>query len=114
MTFEKFTNEVMTLKKFFEIYCHDKHHLASSRNYTIAYHNQTIQIECTLCNECAELFEIAISNLQNCPHDEKPRCRKCPNPCYDKDTWKKIAKIMKYAGIKTGLSKLTSFFSKDT
>jgi hypothetical protein len=46
--------------------------------------------------------------LQNCPHEIKPRCRKCPTPCYEKQEWKNIARIMKYSAIKLSLGKIKS------
>jgi hypothetical protein len=108
MTNEKFRNEIDTLKKFFELYCHDKHQdrIMHEGNYNIPYNNEHYKLNVTLCDECNSLLSISIKNLQNCPHEIKPRCRKCPNPCYKKEDWKAVAKIMKYSGIKLGLGKV--------
>ncbi|CUU69450.1 Nitrous oxide-stimulated promoter [Campylobacter hyointestinalis subsp. hyointestinalis] len=54
----------------------------------------------------------ANERLQNCPHGEKPKCRKCPHICYDKNELKYVVKIMKSSGMKLGLNKLKSFFIK--
>jgi len=107
MTNEKFRSEIDTLKKFFEIYCHDKHQdrIMHEGNYNIPYNDTFFKLEVTLCNECNSLLSTSIRNLQNCPHNPKPRCRKCPNPCYEKEDWKAVAKIMKYSGMKLGLGK---------
>ena len=114
MTNEKFRSEIDTLKKFFEIYCHDKHQdkIMHEGNYNIPYNDTYFKLDVTLCNECNELLSHSISKLQACPHDPKPRCRKCPNLCYEKDEWKQIAKIMKYSGMKLGLGKVGNRLKK--
>ena len=114
MTNEKFRSEIDTLKKFFEIYCHDKHQdrIMHEGNYNIPYNDTFFKLEVTLCNECNALLSTSIKNLQNCPHNPKPRCRKCPNPCYEKDDWKNVAKIMRYSGTKLGLTKAAQRIKK--
>ncbi len=114
MTQEKFENEIKTLKKFFELYCHNKHQNKTMQEgkYKILYKEKYFYLEVLLCDECNNLLSNAIKHLQECPHEEKPRCRKCPNPCYEKEEWKKIAKIMKYAGIKLGLGKIGTRLKK--
>ena len=114
MTNEKFRGEIDTLKKFFEIYCHDKHQDKTMHegNYNIPYNNEYFKLDVTLCNECNTLLSYSISKLQACHHDPKPRCRKCPTPCYDKEEWKKVAKIMKYSGMKLGLGKVGTRLKK--
>jgi hypothetical protein len=37
MSEEKFKNEIETLKKFFSIYCNNKHQNQFEKNYKIAY-----------------------------------------------------------------------------
>ena len=105
MTFEKFKNEVDTLLKFFPIYCKDKHKDQYLEKYEAIYKNKTINFEATLCENCHMLLNYAIQRLQECPNDPKPRCRKCPNPCYEKDKFKQMAKMMRYSGMKLGLTK---------
>ncbi len=117
MTFEKFENEVNTLKKFFVIYCNDKHTNQKKEAYIVPYLDNSLEFEVSLCEECHNLLQYAISKLQECPHEIKPRCRKCPNPCYDKDKYKQMAKIMRYSGMKLGLTKaakrLKNLFKKN-
>ena len=105
MTFEKFESEINTLEKFFPIYCNDKHSKQFEKEYKISYKNQTIEFKINLCKDCHELLGYAIQRLQECPNDPKPRCRKCPNPCYEKDRFKQMAKMMRYSGMKLGLTK---------
>ncbi len=116
MTLEKFENEINTLKKFFNIYCNDKHQNRDKKEYVIPYKEKTFTLEVCLCNECHNLLNYAISKLQECPNDPKPRCRNCASPCYEKEKYKKMAKMMRYSGMKLGLTKaakrLKNFFKK--
>ncbi len=109
MTNEKFTGEVATLKKFFEIYCNDKHTNQKAYNEVLLYRNNQHNVELNLCDECKALLNYSFEKLKGCPHEIKPRCRTCPTPCYDKQEWKQVAKLMKYSGIQLGLSKLKKF-----
>jgi len=105
VTFEKFSHEIDTLKKFFPIYCNDKHTGQLKKEYKVTYLDKEIDFKVNLCNECHDLLRYAILRLQECPHEIKPRCRKCPNPCYEKDKFKQMAKMMRYSGMKLGLTK---------
>jgi len=117
MTLEKFKSEIEILKKFFPIYCNDKHSNQFEQHYKISYKNETIEFNISLCSECHNLLKYAINKLQECPNDPKPRCRKCPNPCYEKDKFKQMAKMMRYSGMKLGLTKaakkLKNIFKKN-
>jgi len=110
MSEEKFQVEIETLKKLLEIYCKDKHNNQERIKKTITYKSLSIDMELTFCKECEVQYEYSVQKLQNCPHIKKPRCRKCPNPCYEKPQWKKLAKIMRYSGTKLKLIKIKNFF----
>lgn len=112
MTEEKFNKNVLILKEFFELYCKNKHDHLLKKTITLIYKKEKIIFDIALCEECHLLIKKAFFNLQNCTQEEKPRCRKCPNPCYDKQTWKKIAKIMRYSSIRISLKKLKNNFTK--
>lgn len=112
MTNEKFTNEALTLKRFFQTYCCDKHTDRSKTTHDLNYKDFNLTLETELCDDCNKLITYSFNQLQKCPHDEKPRCRKCPNPCYDKREWKHLAKLMRYSGFKLGLLKIKNFFKK--
>ncbi|GAB6073897.1 nitrous oxide-stimulated promoter family protein [Nautilia lithotrophica] len=105
MTTEKFKSEVETLNKFFQIYCSEKHTGQFIKEYDISYKDLNMKFNANLCDECHNLLGYAIQRLQECPHDPKPRCRKCENPCYEKDKYKQMAKMMRFAGMKLGLTK---------
>ncbi|GGD46128.1 hypothetical protein GCM10012288_20490 [Malaciobacter pacificus] len=108
MTKLKFETEVATLKKFFETYCLDKHTDLHYKKISVIYQDTEFDISLTLCNECKKNIDYSFEKLQNCPHEIKPRCRKCPNPCYEKYEWKQVAKVMKYSAIKLSLSTIKS------
>jgi len=103
---EDFARELETLKKMFPAYCHDKHGGWFEREYRITYGGKEFKFTMNLCKDCHELFAYAVERLTQCPHDPKPRCRKCPDPCYERDKYKQMARVMSYAGVKLGLSKV--------
>jgi hypothetical protein len=111
MTSEKFISETKTLKKFFTIYCKDKHTHQNSYVKNLHYKNESFNVNFHLCDECKELINYSITKLEECPHKIKPRCRTCPNPCYEKSEWKKLAKLMRYSGIQLGILKIKKFFN---
>lgn len=115
MTNEKFINDTKTVLKFIQIYCENKHKDANKEknNLNLVYKDKdmNISLDYHLCNDCKNTLIYSYERLQECPHDEKPRCRKCPNPCYEKPQWKGLTKIMKYSGMKLGLIKVKKFLS---
>ncbi len=117
MKINQFEKELNTLKKFFHIYCNDKHQNQYSKEYVFSYKDKHFKFNISLCQECHFLFNYALSKLKECPHEEKPKCRKCPNPCYESHLYKQMAKIMRYSGMKLGLTKaakkLKKFFKKN-
>lgn len=114
MTDEKFINDSETVLKFIQTYCDDKHkgEIKVKESQELVYKDKKLctSVHYNLCDACKNTFEISYKNLQSCPHQEKPSCRKCPKPCYEKPDWKRVAKIMKYSGMKLGLTKLKKFF----
>lgn len=108
MTHEKFESEINTLKKFYELYCIDKHENQKIRLEALEYEEKKFFLELNLCPICYEAISYSFNRLQGCPHDIKPRCRTCPAPCYEKQKWKEAAKVMKYSAIKLSLGKIKS------
>lgn len=102
----KFKTEVKTLKDFFECFCENKHKNQKKTNITLIYKEKEVQVDLNLCEDCLDKINYSFDRLLGCPHEIKPRCRKCPDPCYGKQEWKDTAKVMKYSGIKLGLNKL--------
>lgn len=106
METQKFKTDVEILKNFFPVYCHDKHNNQIKKHYAVNYNLDVSRFQISLCKECHKLISYSLQRLQECPHYEKPKCRKCPKPCYDKQEWKALAKLMKYSGIKLGYIKI--------
>lgn len=106
MDIEKFETEAATLKLFFERYCQDRHKERKKRETALEYKENKIVFELELCDECYDNISYSLERLRECPHEIKPRCRKCPSPCYEKSYWKKTSKVMMHAGIKLGLTKM--------
>jgi hypothetical protein len=112
MQTDKFKNEVKTLKKFFQIYCKEKHCGKFEKEYNVHYKDLYLTFNAYLCENCHSLLSYAIDRLQECPHDPKPRCRKCENPCYEKNKYKQMAKMMRFSGMKLGLTKAAQKIKK--
>jgi hypothetical protein len=112
MTAKKFKSEVETLQKFFQIYCYEKHKEQFEKEYNVHYKDLNLIFKANFCNKCHSLLSYAIERLQECPHDPKPRCRKCKNPCYEKDKYKQMAKMMRFSGMKLGVNKAVQKLKK--
>lgn len=106
MTNEKFESETNTLKKFYEFYCKNNHTNQKHNSIKLTYKDKIYNIELLLCKECINNINYSFERLQECKHEVKPRCRNCPETCYDKIHWKKTAKVMKYSAIRLGLSSI--------
>lgn len=114
MTKEKFIHDSETVLKFIQYYCDHKHqeNVKTDGDFQLIYRNENLKkgLTFSLCEECKHSLLYSYDKLQTCPQDEKPSCRKCPEPCYEKKEWKQSAKIMKYSGMKLGLTKIKKFF----
>jgi predicted amidophosphoribosyltransferase len=111
MTESKLVQEAQTLKRFFEFYCKDNKH--PNQELTIStcqLGTFSCSLELTLCSECKRTITYALLRLQTCEKHPKPKCRECPTPCYEKDMWKKMAKVMRYSGMRLGLIKVKERF----
>jgi hypothetical protein len=109
MTFETYRREATTLTTFVTHFCTDKHHGMPKRSRSIPIRyggKQADSLEATLCDACAGIIDYGMGRLQECPFDAKPKCRKCPDPCYERPMWKQVAAIMRYSGMKLGLTKI--------
>lgn len=111
MNEEKFISEVTTLEKFFAPYCKSYHKDQTQKTYLISYKNSEFTIDSSLCKECDELLLYSFERLKECPHEEKPRCRKCKNNCYEKSKFNHLANIMRYSGIFLGFKKMKNSLS---
>jgi len=114
MTKEKFIYDSETLIKFIHFYCDNKHKNDEKKdgaiNLNYNYKNLNQELHYHLCKECEHTLLYSYEKLQECPFVDKPSCRKCNEPCYERDEWKKSAKIMKYSGLKLGFTKIKQLF----
>lgn len=109
MDTNKFDSEVLTVNKFFNMYCSgNKHENSIFRNVKLKFKDKTYDYEIKLCDKCLETVSYSHNRLIDCPQEIKPKCRSCKNPCYDKDKWKAVAKVMRYSGVRLGLTKIKS------
>ncbi len=111
MKFEKFETELTTLKKFFPLFCKDKHSGQKKIPFSLYYKGQDYSFILELCPECELLIRYSFERLQACPHDEKPKCRTCASPCYAKKEWKMVAAVMRYSGTKMKFQQVKDFFN---
>ena len=118
MTKEKLIYDTKTVLKFIQLYCDDKHkdEKKSEKVLQLEFQNNSLHVDLNykLCEACTHTFLYSYQRLQECEFEEKPSCRKCPKPCYERPKWKELAKIMKYSGMKLGLLKIKKFFSKSS
>ncbi|MGB5793340.1 nitrous oxide-stimulated promoter family protein [Poseidonibacter sp.] len=108
---EKFKTELEILDKFISTFCSSKHSTQKDCTIDVVYKKEKYTIKTDLCSSCQEILNYSIQRLLVCPHEEKPRCRKCPNPCYEKQQWKNLAKIMRYSGFKLGFLRIKDLFN---
>ena len=109
MTQEKFQSEVAILQRFFSIYCTNRHKAKQvDTKQVLHYMEHSYELDLCLCDDCYRLINYSFTKLQNCSFHEKPRCRTCKKPCYEKQEWRDLAKIMRYSGIRTGFVKIKS------
>ena len=104
MTLEKYNSEVETLYTYCEYFCLHNHTNQQKRTIPHIYKEQQSTIDTILCDECLDLLCYSLTRLQNCPYEEKPRCRKCKTPCYEKSYWKRVAKVMIYSSLRLTLT----------
>lgn len=115
MSEEKFLSDTKTVLDFIQTYCHDKHkeHVGSKESLELIFDDKKVgEVTYELCLTCKETFLYSYERLRECPHEEKPRCRKCPHPCYEKPKWKTLAIIMRYSGMKKGLLRVKKMFRR--
>ena len=107
MKTKKLIEDTILLHQFITTYCTHHHKEAPQKEGKLGE-----ILSYTLCEECERVLHYAYARLCECPHDPKPSCRKCQNPCYERAMWKKMARIMMYSGMRLGLTKIRKFFLK--
>ena len=107
--------EVPAGTKFIQTYCVDKRADAIKTDGAALHDYKEdkglVQTRFHLCEDCGRMRRYAYARLRACPHAEKPRCHHCPHPCYEREMWVNMARMMKYSGMKLGFTKIKKFFS---
>lgn len=104
-----FKQESTQLYTFIHTYCVDSHpkEMQIDETVEITYKGEPIDtLGIELCPSCLSHYRYAMERLSACPHDPKPKCRRCKESCYEAQEWKAMAKIMRYSGIKLGFIRL--------
>jgi hypothetical protein len=52
-----------------------------------------------LCEGCSELRGYAMTRLEKCPYDPKPKCKECKTHCYQPVRRKEIQEVMRVSGM---------------
>ena len=65
MTNEKFESEINTLKKFFEIYCKDKHENQKNHTSYVEYKSKIFILKLDLCEDCYKTINYSFLKLQS-------------------------------------------------
>lgn len=88
------------LVRFLSMYCKAHHVDREKVPFSFNYDKMPAVVKDgpDLCCECTKLLRHAIVMRVLCPLDPKPRCRKCPQHCYQPGYRDKMETVMKYAG----------------
>jgi len=108
MKLEKYISEITILNQYFSYYCKSKHSNQINREILHSYKDRNFCEIVSICDECFDTLKYSIERLENCQYEEKPRCRNCKTPCYEKSYWKKLAKVMIYSSIRLTFTEFTS------
>ena len=106
---ENLYSEVEKLEKFFILYCKNKHPNQQSKQIV---KDDNFEFEFELCEKCTKLIKYSIHRLDECTKNPKPKCRICPDNCYEKQEKKSMSKVMRYSGMKLGLNRVKKFLFK--
>ena len=80
---KKREREKRIVKEMIALYCRKNHHMPKG----------------SLCDECSELTQYAISRSDRCPFMEnKTFCSNCKVHCYSPQMREKIRSVMRYSG----------------
>ena len=75
--------QLQVLERFIETYCSAQHDSQGK----------------VLCSECSNLLEYAMTRLDKCPYDPKPKCKDCETHCYKPEYRKNIQEVMRFSGM---------------
>jgi hypothetical protein len=103
---KRLRRDAAMLARMVEIYCHDHHGEQEKADFAGRGMLEKIDLDRTsLCPQCAELLIHGLVKRITCPFDSpperiKPRCKRCPEPCYSDRYRQFVREVMKYSGLK--------------
>ncbi|MFQ5870034.1 MAG: nitrous oxide-stimulated promoter family protein [Candidatus Zixiibacteriota bacterium] len=92
--------DVSVLARFIDIFCANNHsgdgksRLQAKGDVADYLKNPSL----ALCPDCSKLLSHGVSKRISCPYDPKPRCKRCPTPCYAEGYREKIREVMRFSG----------------
>ncbi len=97
---KKEKHDIRTLARFIALYCRN-HHGADRApvDFKAPGFDHLLELPLDLCPDCAKLLKYGLTMRIRCPHEPKPMCKKCPEPCYRPEYRNKIREIMKFSGM---------------
>jgi len=98
--------DLITLARFIEVYCRQRHADLPKAPVDMKMHDVTALMgrPVHLCRDCTKLITHAFTKRTFCPMRPKPACKHCPSHCYHPTYRNKIQEVMRYSGMKIMLS----------
>ena len=93
-------SDIKTLTRFVAVFCREQHHGEKAPfAFKLLDVKEIDRTEISLCPDCLRLLTYGLTMRLKCPHDPKPMCKKCENPCYHGEYKAKIKEVMKFSGM---------------
>lgn len=92
--------DILILAQLVQIYCRSHHgdreaHAVTAGGTLVPWMDRQ---DLHLCSKCGSLFLHGAAKRVFCPYDPKPRCKKCPTPCYRPGYREAMRTVMRYSG----------------
>jgi hypothetical protein len=94
------SKDILILGQFVRLYCQTRHAGCETLPVTV---KGTLApwingLDLKLCSECRGLFLHGAAKRVLCPYAPKPRCKKCPTPCYRPGHREAMRAVMRDSG----------------
>ncbi len=99
MLAKKEKHDIKTLARFVAVYCRSHHQSRTPFEFKAPGLEGLFEPPLEICQDCAKLLKYGLTMRLRCPHEPKPTCKKCPNPCYRPEYREKIREVMKFSGM---------------
>ena len=100
---KKLRKDILILAQFVQCRCRARH--CGREAVPVAAKGTTLSpwisdLNLNLCSECRSLFLHGAAKRVLCPYDPKPRCKKCPTPCYRPGYRETVRAVMRDSGLR--------------